>query len=111
MTMTMTRRSTALAPPRLSVAELAAEVLLADPSLLPAFAATAVAVDAHATALKMTLGRFHTLEARLGRVMQQLAEQSTHFQPTEQEFAELLDYLGDSDVRERIEELQAAWPP
>ena len=109
--MTMTRRSAAPAPPRLSVAELAAEVLMADPSLLPAFAATAVAVDAHATALKMTLGRFHTLERRLGRVMKQLAAQSTHFQPTEKQFAELLDYLGDSDVRERMEELQALLPP
>jgi hypothetical protein len=110
--MTMTgRRSTPPARMRLSVAELAAEVLMEDPGLLPAFVATAVAVDAHATALKMTLRRFHTLEVRLGRVMKQLGAQSDHFQPTEQEFAELLDYLGDSDVRERVEELQEAWPP
>ena len=109
--MTMTRRSAAPARMRLSVAELAAEVLMEDPGLLPAFAATAVAVDAHATALKTTLGRFHTLEARLGRVMKELAAQSNHFQPTEKQFAELLDYLGDSDVRQRVEELQEAWPP
>jgi hypothetical protein len=109
--MTMTRPSRAAGPVRRSVTELAAEVLMADPTLLPAFAATVVAVDAHAAALKVTLRRFDTLEARLGRVLEQLAEQSSHLEPTEEEFAELLNYLGDSDVRERVGKLRKAFPP
>ena len=93
------------------VTELAAKILLADPSLLPQFAATAVAVDAHATALKTALRRFNNLERRLCRVVERLAEQTPHLQPTEQEFAEFLDYIGSSDVRVRVAKLGKTFPP
>ena len=71
--------------------------------------ATAVMVDAHATALAATLRRFHTLEQRLGRVMRRLEQAGC--QPTEEEFAALLDAIGSSDVRLRVGELQESFPP
>lgn len=96
-------------PPSRLVVELAGRITTLDPTLLPEFAATAVAIDAHATALEVTLRRFHTLEWRLGRVMRRLEQ--TGCQPTEEEFAALLDYIGSSDVRLRVGELDEALPP
>src|SRR5262245_56490567 len=96
-------------PPGRPVAELAGKLTTLDPTLLPEFAATPVAVDAHATGLEITLRHFHTLERRLGRVMRRLEQ--TGCRPTEEEFAALLDYIGSSDVRLRVGELEEAVPP
>jgi hypothetical protein len=99
-------------PPKLTrpqVLDLATSVAGIDPTLLPELAATAVTVDAHALALEATLRRFHTLERRLGEVMRRLEQAGRHI--SEAQFAALLDYLGDSDVRARIEQLHHAFPP
>jgi hypothetical protein len=80
-----------------------------DPTLLLDFAATAVAVDGHTTALNVALHRFNTLEVRLGRAMRRLTQVGC--EPSEEEFVALLDYIGSSDVRFRISELQDAFPP
>lgn len=91
------------------IIELARSVAAIDPALLPELAATAVAVDAHAVALQATLHRFNALEARLGQVVQRLRRAGR--QISEEQFAALLDYVGDSDVRVRIEQLRKAFPP
>jgi hypothetical protein len=91
------------------IAELARSLAAIDPTLLPELAATAVAVDAHAVALEATLHRFNTLERRLGRAVQRLRRAGRHI--SEAQFAALLDYSGDSDVRVRIEQLRNAFPP
>lgn len=91
------------------VLDLASSVADLDPTLLPELAATAATVDAHASALVTTLHRFNTLEGRLGQVVQRLRR--TGRQISEAQFAALLDYLGDSDVRTRIEQLHTAFPP
>lgn len=99
-------------PPNLTrpqVLDLASGIATIDPTLLQELAATAVTVDAHAVALETTLRRFHTLEARLGQVTQRLEQTGRHI--SEAQFAALLDYLGDSDVRVRIEQLHKAFPP
>jgi hypothetical protein len=70
---------------------------------------SAVAVDGHAVALEATLRRFNTLEGRLGHVVQRLRRAGR--QISETQFAALLDYTGDSDVRVRIEQLRKAFPP
>jgi hypothetical protein len=89
--------------------DLAGAIADTDPTLLAELAATAVTVDAHALALEVTLRRFHTLEARLSQVAQRLEHGGQAI--SEADFAALLDYLGDSDVRLRIEELHTAFPP
>ena len=91
------------------VIRVARSVTALDPTLLPEFIATAVAVDAHANALDVTLRRFNTLEIRLGRVMRRLKRRGCG--PNEEEFAALLDYIGSSDVRVRLEELVEVFPP
>lgn len=91
------------------VVELASKVIALDPTLLAEFAATAVVVDAHANALEVTLRRYNTLETRLCRAVRRLEERGC--QPTEEEFAALLDYIGSSDVRVRVGSLQEAFPP
>jgi hypothetical protein len=91
------------------VIEVARSITALDPTLLPEFAATAVAVDAHTNALEVALRRFNTLEGRLGRVMRRLAQRSC--EPDEQEFAALLDYIGSSAVRVRLEEIVEVFPP
>jgi hypothetical protein len=53
--------------------------------------------------------RFDTLEARLSQVAQRLEQTGRHI--SEAQFAALLDYIGDSDVRVRIEQLDKAFPP
>jgi hypothetical protein len=92
-----------------AVLDLASSVADIDPTLLPELAATAVSVDAHGSALEATLRRFNTLEGRLGHVVQHLRRSGR--QVSEVQFAALLDYIGDSDVRTRIERLHAAFPP
>ncbi len=89
--------------------EAARSLTTLDPTLLPEFAAVAVMVDAHATALEVTLRRFNTLEGRLGRAMRRLQQRGCA--PTEEEFAALLDYIGSSDVRVRVEDLVEVFPP
>ncbi len=84
-------------------AELACGVAAIDPALLPELAATAVAVDAHAVALEATLHRFNSLEARLSQVVQRLEQTGRRI--SEAQFAALLDYVGDSDVRVRNQRL------
>jgi hypothetical protein len=91
------------------ILDLAASVAGADPALLSELAATAVTVDAHALALEATLRRFHSLEARLSQVIRRLERTGRHI--SEAQFAALLDYIGDSDVRVRIEQLHHAFPP
>jgi hypothetical protein len=91
------------------VVELARSLATIDPTLLPELAATAVAVDAHAVALEATLHRFNTLEGRLGQAVQRLRRAGR--QISEAQFAALLDYSGDSDVRVRIEKLRNSFPP
>jgi hypothetical protein len=91
------------------VLDLAGSIATIDPTLLAELAATAVAVDAHATALQATLGRFNTLERRLGQVARRLEQTGRRI--SEAQFAALLDYIGDSDVRVRIEQLRKAFPP
>jgi hypothetical protein len=90
------------------VIEVARSITALDPTLLAEFAAIAVAADAHATALEVTLRRFNTLEGRLGRVMRRLAQRGCG--PDEQEFAALLDYIGSSAVRVRLEEIVEVFP-
>jgi hypothetical protein len=80
-----------------------------DPTLLSEFAATAVVADAHAAALTVTLRRFNTLEARLCGVMRRLEQRGCR--PSEEQFAALLDYIGSSDVRLRVGNLQEVFPP
>jgi hypothetical protein len=87
----------------------ARSVTALDPTLLPEFAAVAVVVDANAAALEVTLRRFNTLEGRLGRVMRGLQQRGCG--PNEDDFAALLDYIGSSDVRVRIEDLVEVFPP
>jgi len=72
-------------------------------------AATAATVDAHASALETTLRRFNSPEGRVGHVVQRLRRAGR--QISEAQFSALLDYLGDSDVRTRIEQLHTAFPP
>ena len=89
--------------------ELASEVTVLDPTLLSEFAATAVVADAHAAALTVTLRRFNTLEARLCGVMRRLEQLGCL--PSEEKFAALLDYIGSSDFRLRVGNLQEGFPP
>ena len=96
-------------PLRPKVLDLASTIATIDPTLLPELAATAVTVQAHAAALETTLRRFDTLEARLSQVAQRLEQTGRHI--SEAQFAALLDYLGDSDVRVRVEQLHKAFPP
>lgn len=96
-------------PLRPQVLDLAGGIATIDPTLLAELAATAVTVDAHAVALEATLRRFDTLEARLSQVAQRLEQTGRHI--SEAQFAALLDYIGDSDVRVRIEQLDKAFPP
>jgi hypothetical protein len=96
-------------PARSQVLDLASGIAAIDPTLLPELAATAVTVDAHAVALEATLRRFDSLEKRLSQVTQRLEQTGRHI--SEAQFAALLDYLGDSDVRVRIEQLHKAFPP
>jgi hypothetical protein len=91
------------------IVDLAGTIAAIDPTLLPELAATAVAVDAHTTALEAALHRFNTLEGRLGEAVQRLRRAGR--QISEAQFAALLDYTGDSDVRVRIEQLRNAFPP
>jgi len=96
-------------PASRAVVELVSEVAALDLTLLPEFAATAVVVDAHATALEVTLRRYNTLETRLCGVVSRLEQRGCR--PSEEEFAALLDYIGSSDVRLRVGNLQEAFPP
>ncbi len=91
------------------VVGLASKVTVLDPTLLSEFTATAVVVDAHAAALTATLRRFNTLEARLCSVMRRLEQSGCR--PSEKQFAALLDYIGSSDVRLRVDNLQEVFPP
>jgi hypothetical protein len=91
------------------VVELASKVAVLDSTLLSEFAATAVAVDAHVAALTATLHRFNTLETRLCGVMRRLEQNGCR--TSEKQFAALLDYLGSSDVRLRVDNLQEVFPP
>jgi hypothetical protein len=96
-------------PPSRPVIQIARSLSALDPTLLAEFAATSVAVDAHATALEVTLRRFNTLEGRLCRAVRRLAQRGCG--PGEEEFAALLDYIGSSTVRVRVEEIVEAFPP
>jgi hypothetical protein len=91
------------------VVELASKVAVLDPTLLSEFAATAVVVDAHAAALTVTLHRFNMLETRLCGVMRRLEQNGCR--TSEKQFAALLDYIGSSDVRLRVDGLQEVFPP
>jgi hypothetical protein len=101
------RQRPTVTPPQ--VLDLAGSITAIDPTLLPELAATAVAVDAHAVALEATLHRFDTLERRLGQAVKRLEQTGRRI--SEAQFAALLDYIGDSDVRLRIEQLRKAFPP
>ena len=94
---------------RRAVLDLASSIADIDPTLLPDLAATAATVNAHGSALETSLRRFNTLEARLGGAVQQLRQSGR--QVSETQFAALLDYTGDSDVRTRIEQLHTVFPP
>jgi hypothetical protein len=91
------------------VIQIARSLSALDPTLLAEFAATAVAVDAHAAALEVTLRRFNTLEGRLCRAVRRLVQRGCG--PGEEDFAALLDYIGSSTVRVRLEEIVEAFPP
>jgi hypothetical protein len=91
------------------VIQVAGSISALDPTLLAEFAAAAVAVEAHAAALEVTLRRFNTSEGRLCRAVRRLQQDGGG--PGEEEFAALLDYIGSSTVRVRLEEIVEAFPP
>jgi len=96
-----------------AVGELVGRVAAVDPALLGEFAAIRVAVVAQAAALEATLRHFSALEGRLCRAVEAVgapADATVSEEARERQFAAMLDYVGSSAVRTRVERLVAAFP-